>query len=189
MSGKTHSADTKMLSAVYEDGSSVLFRQCALSMYRLVPLCCRQFVSSSTIVLSSVISTSAGCSSVFRGKVRRWAVRMPSCRLQHQLTPVGRHIAACSTPTHIDKGELDYIHETPSTFIKTSCTILTNLTVLLPQSRDCSCYVGRPILASPPLWLHKHTDLRAHDFAHSPTCDISLGPLTFPSPVAGDFVE
>jgi hypothetical protein len=45
---------------------------------------------------------------------------------------------------------------------------LTNLTALLPQSHDCSCYVGIPILAPPPLWLQKHTDLRAHDFAHSP---------------------
>jgi len=31
-----------------------------------------------------------------------------------------------------------------------------------------SCYVGRPIMARPPLCLHKHTDLRAHEFAHSP---------------------
>jgi hypothetical protein len=45
---------------------------------------------------------------------------------------------------------------------------LTNLTTLLPQSRVYSCYVSRPILAPPPLWLQKHTDLRAHDFAHSP---------------------
>ena len=45
---------------------------------------------------------------------------------------------------------------------------LTNLTSLLPQSRDISCYVSRPILAPPPLWLQKHADLRAHDFAHSP---------------------
>ena len=45
---------------------------------------------------------------------------------------------------------------------------LTNLTALLPQSRDSSCYVSRPILAPPPLWLQKHTDLRAHDFAHCP---------------------
>jgi hypothetical protein len=36
---------------------------------------------------------------------------------------------------------------------------------LLPQSHDCSCYVSR--LAPPPLWLQKHTDLRAHDVAHS----------------------
>jgi hypothetical protein len=45
---------------------------------------------------------------------------------------------------------------------------LTNLTAPLPQSRDYSCYVSRRILASPPLWLQKHTDLRAHDFAHYP---------------------
>jgi hypothetical protein len=45
---------------------------------------------------------------------------------------------------------------------------LINLTFLLPQSRDYSCHVSRPILAPPPLWLRKHTALRAHDFAHSP---------------------
>jgi hypothetical protein len=39
---------------------------------------------------------------------------------------------------------------------------------LLPQSHDCSSYVSRPILAPPPVWPHKHTDLRTHDFAHSP---------------------
>jgi len=47
-------------------------------------------------------------------------------------------------------------------------TSLTNLTALLPQSHDCSCYVSGRILAPPPLWLRRHTDLRAHDFAHSP---------------------
>jgi len=45
---------------------------------------------------------------------------------------------------------------------------LTHVTFLLPQSHDCSCYVNTPILAPPPLWLQKHTDLRAQDFAHSP---------------------
>jgi hypothetical protein len=28
---------------------------------------------------------------------------------------------------------------------------LTNFTALLPKSHDCSCYVSRPILATPPL--------------------------------------
>ena len=45
---------------------------------------------------------------------------------------------------------------------------LTNLTPLLPQSRANSCYVIRPILAPPPLWMQKYTDLRAQVFAHSP---------------------
>jgi len=48
--------------------------------------------------------------------------------------------------------------------IKTSQT----LRLLPPQSHDCSCYVIRPIPVPPPLWLQKHTDLLAHDFAHSP---------------------
>jgi hypothetical protein len=45
---------------------------------------------------------------------------------------------------------------------------LTNLTALLPQSHNYSYYVSRPILAPPPLWLQKNTDLRTHDFTHSP---------------------
>jgi hypothetical protein len=53
--------------------------------------------------------------------------------------------------------------KSPSFLIKTFNASLTNLTALLPQSRDCSCYASRPILAPPPLGLHKHTDLRAHD--------------------------
>jgi len=42
------------------------------------------------------------------------------------------------------------------------------LRFLLPQSRDSSCHVSRPILATPSLWLHKHTDLCVHNSAHSP---------------------
>jgi hypothetical protein len=45
---------------------------------------------------------------------------------------------------------------------------LTNRTVLPLQSRVRSWYVSRPILAPPPLWLQKRSDLCAHDFAHSP---------------------
>ena len=50
----------------------------------------------------------------------------------------------------------------------TYSTSLTNLTALPPHSRDCSCYISRPITAPPPLRLQTYTDLRAHDFAHSP---------------------
>ena len=49
----------------------------------------------------------------------------------------------------------------------TSSTSLVNLTTLLPQSHDCSCYVSRPVLAPSPLWLQKDCDLRVEDFAHS----------------------
>ena len=45
---------------------------------------------------------------------------------------------------------------------------LTNLTVLLPQSRDCIYYVSRWILAPSPIWMQKHTDPRANEFANSP---------------------
>jgi len=46
-------------------------------------------------------------------------------------------------------------------------TSVTNFTAVLPLSRDFSCYVSRPILAPSPVWLQKHADQRAHDFAHS----------------------
>ena len=58
--------------------------------------------------------------------------------------------------------------KSPSFFIKYFGASVTNLTPLLPQSRDSSCYASRPILAPPPLWRQQHTDLRADDFAHSP---------------------
>jgi len=58
--------------------------------------------------------------------------------------------------------------ESPSFCMTTSSASLTKLTSLLPQSHDCSCYVNRPILAPPPLWLQKHTDLRTLYFAHFP---------------------
>ena len=69
----------------------------------------------------------------------------------------------------------------PSFCVTTSSAILTHLTVFLPRSHDYSCYVSRPILAPPPLGMQKHVDLRAHDFSHSPTCDISLDWLTLPA--------
>ena len=58
--------------------------------------------------------------------------------------------------------------KSPSFYMTTFGASLTNLTLLLCQSHDCSCYVSTPILAPRPLWLQKHTDLRAHEFAHAP---------------------
>ena len=66
---------------------------------------------------------------------------------------------------------------------------LTNLTPLLQQSRDYSCYVSSPVLVPPPLELQQHADLFAHDSRTLPICDISVGSLTLPVPDAGDFVE
>ena len=57
--------------------------------------------------------------------------------------------------------------KSPSFCLTVFSASLTHLTSLLRQSRDCGCYVSRPILAPPPLWMQEHTDLRAHDFAHS----------------------
>jgi len=60
---------------------------------------------------------------------------------------------------------------------------------LLLQSRDCSCSLSRHIVAPPPLWLHQHTALRAHDFAPCPDLwhQSRLANVTVPE--AGDGVE
>jgi hypothetical protein len=76
-----------------------------------------------------------------------------------------------------------------SFWMKSFSASLTNLTALLPQSHDFSYYVSSSVLAPPLLGLQKHIDLRAQDFAHSPTCDSSLGSLTLPAPEAGSFME
>jgi hypothetical protein len=44
------------------------------------------------------------------------------------------------------------------------------------------------ILEPPSLWLQNHTDLRAHEFAHSPTFHIIPCSLTVRRPEARDFV-
>jgi hypothetical protein len=54
--------------------------------------------------------------------------------------------------------------KSPSLCEKTWTASLTNLTALFPQSHDSIYYVSRPTTAPPPLWLQKHTDIRAHDF-------------------------
>jgi len=57
--------------------------------------------------------------------------------------------------------------KSPSFFMKSFSASITNHTPILPRSRDSSCYVIRPIMAPPTLWLQQHTDLRAHEIAHS----------------------
>lgn len=65
---------------------------------------------------------------------------------------------------------------------KTSAGLI-NLTALLPQSCGYSCYVSRPILATPPPWLQKHTGLRAYEFARTPELRHQ------PAPEAEDIVK
>jgi hypothetical protein len=45
------------------------------------------------------------------------------------------------------------------------------------------------MLVVPQLWLQKHADTRAHDFAHSTDLWYSLGLVTLPAPEAGDSLE
>ena len=54
--------------------------------------------------------------------------------------------------------------KSPSFCMTTFSASLTNLTALLPQSHDCTCYVSRRILAPP---LQKPPDPRIHYFEHS----------------------
>jgi len=77
--------------------------------------------------------------------------------------------------------------QSPRHFVQQSSVQVSNLTPLLSQSHDRSCYLRRPILALPLFWLQKHGDLCAHDFAHSPY--IEQGSLTLPAPEAGSFME
>jgi hypothetical protein len=77
--------------------------------------------------------------------------------------------------------------KSPSFCMTTFSASLTNRTVLLPQSRDCSCYVSR-------YWhLHRPDCRNTLTYAHTisrtlPTSD-SLGSLTLPAPEAGEIVE
>jgi len=57
--------------------------------------------------------------------------------------------------------------KSPSFCNKAFSAGLTYLTALLPQSRDCNCYISRRLLAPPPLWLQKHTDIPTLDLVHS----------------------
>ena len=59
------------------------------------------------------------------------------------------------------------LKKSPRLCTKTFSANLTTSTVLLAQSCDCSYYVIRPVLAPPSFWLQQHTDLRAHNLAHS----------------------
>ena len=47
----------------------------------------------------------------------------------------------------------------PTFCMKTVSASLTKLTALLPQTRDCSCYISRRMLAPSLLRLYKHNDL------------------------------
>ena len=76
--------------------------------------------------------------------------------------------------------------KSPSFCVKTFSAGLTNL---LPHSHDCRYYVSRRMLACPPIWLRKYTDLRAHDLAQCFCLRQQLGSLTLPAPEVGDLVE
>jgi hypothetical protein len=78
--------------------------------------------------------------------------------------------------------------------MKTLQARLTNLSVLLLQSCDCSYYVSRRILASPPPPTPGSDSRNTLIYARMtwrtfPTCEVSLGSLTLPASEAGDFVE
>jgi hypothetical protein len=90
---------------------------------------------------------------------------------------------------HFRKVVQDCIYKLPGICVATISSCLTNFTVLLPQSHDCSCNVSSRLLESRPLRIQKHNDVGTHNFARSPDLDISLGSLTLTALDAGDFVE
>jgi len=58
----------------------------------------------------------------------------------------------------------------PSVCMATFSASLTALSFLLPQSRDCSCYVSSWIMSHPKLWLQKRTVFRALSRLVTSTC-------------------
>jgi hypothetical protein len=133
---------------------------------------------------------------VFKGlnKTRAYTERWQKCivtgSLAHCRKNVLEHVVIhIHTHRHTHRYSRIIFTKSPSFYIKTVSESLTNLTAILPQSHDCSCYVSRRILAPPSFWLQKHTDVRAHDFEHYAKSDISLGLLSLPAPEAGDLVE
>jgi hypothetical protein len=74
-----------------------------------------------------------------------------------------------------------------SSCMSTYSSSLTNLTVLLPQSHDCSYYVSRKTLVPFTPSDCRNTLIYGHANLHNlPTCDISLCSLKLPTPEAGD---
>ena len=73
--------------------------------------------------------------------------------------------------------------------MKTFSASPTKLSVLLLQSYYCCYCASRRILAHPPLWMQKHTDLTAHDFEHFPELWHQSRLLKVPVSEAGDVVE
>ena len=72
----------------------------------------------------------------------------------------------------------------------------TKLTVSLPQSHDCSCYVSRRILTLPPVRLQKQTNKpRTYKHSHKQFRALSqrvnnrLGSGMLSAPQAGNFME
>jgi hypothetical protein len=80
--------------------------------------------------------------------------------------------------------------KSPSLCMKTFSPKLTNITILLHQLHDWTCYVSRRILAPPRLWLQQYTLIYVHANSRNlPNCDIILGSLTLSAPEARDTVK
>jgi len=121
--------------------------------------------------------------------MKKWEWRRTRCDLEHAAGVVSALLVAlpvfsCYSTTNMCWVLRRYRRITstksPSFCLTAFSASLANLTALLPQSRDYSCYLSRPILAPPPLRLQNHTDLRAHDFAQFPNfwCQPRLANVT-----------
>jgi len=107
--------------------------------------------------------------------MKKWEWHRTHCDLEHAAGVVSALLVAlpvfsCHSTTDMSWVLWRYRRITstkfPSFCLTAFSASLSNLTALLPQSRDYSCYVSRLIVAPPPHRLHNHTDLRVHDFAH-----------------------
>ena len=87
------------------------------------------------------------------------------------LCEVWGYVSSADRPQSVLGCTVVYDEMASTKSLSTFSASLTNLAALLPQSHDCSWYVSRPIPAPPPRWLQKQSDLRAHEFAHTPNSE------------------
>ena len=101
-------------------------------------------------------------------------------------TPAHAHIKRWSYHIQPRTRASDYSRITstksPSFWMRTFSASLTHLTALLPQSRDCSCYVSTG--TSTALTAQTHWYTRTVQ-----TCDVRLGSVTSPAPEARGLME
>jgi hypothetical protein len=84
-------------------------------------------------------------------------------------------------------GDIAGVHpQSPDICMTIFSASVSNLSIRLPQSHVCRYYASWRALTPPTLWMQKHIDLRAQNFAHLPDLwhHITAGSLMLPAPEA-----